>query len=390
MKSSPRRNPDRRALLGWGLMLVLLLGTVLLTRGRPAAPETPPLPVIPPVSLEVYSPAEQMALLRRFEPLLKFQRGERFYPQAVETYLAASELWEKPPGQSPRRLAAAGAVDFAALPAGDSASQLFLTLQDAPPGDPCAGDRLPEAAALPERAQLRGIPSLVSGLFTLAIQVRVHVPDGLAPRRACLAAGGVDVYYARVLAQRDQWILQYWYFYAFNDWRSWYGGANDHEGDWETVSVFLRRDGPAFTPTGAAFSNHSLWGAGIYRPWGSPDLETLDDHPVVYVAGGSHAGYFQPLQYVHQLKLPNASPFVDYAEGTGAWIGVPDQRPWNRVLLAGPLPAWAADFKGRWGWYAVDPYGGEDGPTGPVFADGGSLRRSWANPLIWSGQPDAE
>ena len=46
-------------------------------------------------------------------------------------------------------------------------------------------------------------------------------------------------YHGRVLRQ-DGWIvLQYWFFYAFNDWRSGFYGANDHEGDWEKILVYL-------------------------------------------------------------------------------------------------------------------------------------------------------
>ena len=33
--------------------------------------------------------------------------------------------------------------------------------------------------------------------------------------------------------------LQYWFFYAFNDWRSTFAGVNDHEADWELVTVYL-------------------------------------------------------------------------------------------------------------------------------------------------------
>ena len=37
-------------------------------------------------------------------------------------------------------------------------------------------------------------------------------------------------------------MLQYWYFYLFNDWRSSFHGVNDHEADWEMVTVYLVDD----------------------------------------------------------------------------------------------------------------------------------------------------
>ena len=46
-------------------------------------------------------------------------------------------------------------------------------------------------------------------------------------------------YYARVLEHAGFVVLQYWYFYFFNDWRSRANGVNDHEGDWEQVTIFL-------------------------------------------------------------------------------------------------------------------------------------------------------
>jgi hypothetical protein len=33
-------------------------------------------------------------------------------------------------------------------------------------------------------------------------------------------------------------VIQYWFFYAYNDWGTSHGGVNDHEGDWEAVFVF--------------------------------------------------------------------------------------------------------------------------------------------------------
>ncbi len=46
-------------------------------------------------------------------------------------------------------------------------------------------------------------------------------------------------YHGRVVRQNGWIVLQYWLFYAFNDWRSAFYGANDHEADWEKVFVYL-------------------------------------------------------------------------------------------------------------------------------------------------------
>ena len=105
------------------------------------------------------------------------------------------------------------------------------------------------------------------------------------------------VYYGRVVRESDehgnQWtILQYHFFYAFNDWRLAANGMNHHEGDWEMVAVYLKND----EPYAVLFSQH---GAGNIEYW--QDVRKAVDkqdnsttHPVVYVALGSHANYSRP------------------------------------------------------------------------------------------------
>jgi len=105
------------------------------------------------------------------------------------------------------------------------------------------------------------------------------------------------VYYGRVVREMDkagnQWtILQYHFFYAFNDWRLAANGMNHHEGDWEMTAVYLKND----APYAVLFSQH---GAGNIEKWETTNkaLDKLGNettHPVVYVALGSHANYSQP------------------------------------------------------------------------------------------------
>jgi hypothetical protein len=105
------------------------------------------------------------------------------------------------------------------------------------------------------------------------------------------------VYYGRVVRETDnagdQWtILQYHFFYAFNDWRLAANGMNHHEGDWEMTAVYLKND----VPYAVLFSQH---GAGNIEKWETTNkaLDKLGNettHPVVYVALGSHANYSQP------------------------------------------------------------------------------------------------
>lgn len=105
------------------------------------------------------------------------------------------------------------------------------------------------------------------------------------------------VYYGRVLRETDKhnnsWtILQYHFFYAFNDWRLAANGMNHHEGDWEMAAVYLKND----APYALLLSQH---GAGNIEKWESV-TKAVDKqggattHPVVYAALGSHANYSRP------------------------------------------------------------------------------------------------
>lgn len=105
------------------------------------------------------------------------------------------------------------------------------------------------------------------------------------------------VYYGRILHKTDKeanhWtILQYHYFYAFNDWRLAANGVNHHEGDWEMVAVYLKND----TPYAVLFSQHR---AGNIEKWENTRMAVDKQgnatmHPLVYVALGSHANYSRP------------------------------------------------------------------------------------------------
>jgi hypothetical protein len=113
------------------------------------------------------------------------------------------------------------------------------------------------------------------------------------------------VYYGRVSRWDDvegnHWkSLQYHYFYAFNDWRLAANGINHHEGDWETVAVYLKND----EPYSLLLSQH---GTGAIEMWQSVRRVKDQDgqettHPLVYAALGSHANYSRP-QVIRSASL---------------------------------------------------------------------------------------
>ena len=89
--------------------------------------------------------------------------------------------------------------------------------------------------------------------------------------------------------------LQYWLYYAFNDWN------NLHEGDWEMIQLVfdagsveeaLAADGPLEV----GYSQHE----GAERAeWDDEKLELVDStHPVVHPAAGSHANFYEESLYL--------------------------------------------------------------------------------------------
>ena len=85
--------------------------------------------------------------------------------------------------------------------------------------------------------------------------------------------------YARLVQGRNGLVLQYWYLYIYND------APNKHEGDWEMVSIQLNEQQQ---PVRAGYAGHA---GGFRLEW---DDVTRDggDRPLVFVARGSHAAYF--------------------------------------------------------------------------------------------------
>ena len=172
------------------------------------------------------------------------------------------------------------------------------------------------------------------------------------------------ILYARVTKHQQNYVVQYWLFYAFNP-----GQVNRHEGDWEMAQIVLDL---AENPLYAMYSQHF---SGERASWS--DVEKDGSHPKVYVALGSHANYFRP--YQGKLGLENdvlGTAFtLEPTELTMVLLGEPGE---------GNHPAsqdWL-DYGGRWGeWKELaDIARGGAGPRTPGF---GENAERWYNPVAW-------
>ncbi|HIE27708.1 TPA: hypothetical protein EYP66_10515, partial [Candidatus Poribacteria bacterium] len=190
------------------------------------------------------------------------------------------------------------------------------------------------------------------------------------------------IYYGRQTEDNGYTVLQYWFFYAYNPWGAYKFGLNIHEGDWEMITIFLELQGEELIPRYAAYSAHHDSGDEVTRAWN--EVEKIDTHPIVYVALGSHAGYFDNgFNGIHLRELPR---LFDLTTPNGRHIGPRQDIEWDEpfILEDGNLPLWADNYSGKWGadWKIDDGKlkDGLSGPKGPKFQGD-----KWDNPADWAG-----
>lgn len=384
----------------------------------------------------------------RYAPIMRFSRGERFFPMAADDFLGYTALYAK---GARRPSVACGRVTLADL-LRRGADELFLRSVE---GGPLTGA---EVAAQWGSATLKLLrdwiskpaiawtPSLAGAAYrwfsektsgatqrfwwndlvfaqlarALGADLnRDDLPRFVLPgdmRQAAIAAydesqGGRPrfTYYYRTVREGDTLNLQYWFFYAYNDWGNGYGGFNDHEGDWEGFHVFFKLDGgrPVEPPVYVCFLGHE---SRLTKPWDHPEVEKVGTHPVIYVAAGSHASYPQPRLY----PLVELYNLIDYATGDALTLG---HDAWvNRIALEGADPNADAlallDYRGSWGtrywlnlrWLqsslrSIATAGnvlaralpgeivlpGVSAPRGPRFNAAGGERESWRSPFTFAG-----
>jgi hypothetical protein len=197
------------------------------------------------------------------------------------------------------------------------------------------------------------------------------VPSEAYPRTA----------YGRVVAKDDDRYLEYWQFYVFNDWH------NRHEADWELVVIRVSRGERGWVPRAAAYSSHY---GGHWRDW--EDLETRDgEHPLVYVARGSHAQYFesrpegyratltQPLELLElriRLTVQN-----DWKDVVAASVG-PVHHPYRLAVIPTGVEDNATPTRAEtdaWWWLRFEGlWGGRAAINGPA-----SQGLKWTDPQAW-------
>ncbi len=254
---------------------------------------------------EIPSTATDLELLREFEPVVRFTSGEQFFPMDVERYVRACSLWIYHPDDSDEEVIPEGELTLERLAEPRRApfgSVFYLRFVgplsiEASARALAALQRLRRSQRYVFRAGLgrlaRGglIPRLLDALFSASLLLRGRVPKATAATAVLEYAAMQEreeryVYHGRVVRHGGWTVCQYWLFFAYNNWRSGFHGVNDHESDWELVSVYLyERDG-RLVPEWVAFASHDFHGADLRRRWDDrTDLDARGDAP-----GGARRG----------------------------------------------------------------------------------------------------
>lgn len=264
-------------------------------------------------------------LLQRFQPVLRYDSNEQFFADSAVQYMVnpGNELRRKRTG------AGNGAVLARAQP---QAGEPVLTLDFLGPKTYRDGSKVLEGDLIglqgkEYREQYR--------------HLRIARPELK------------NVVYGHAIEANGRLWLQYWLWYFYNDYQLSFS-LGKHEGDWEMVQ--FRLDAEAGHPDVAVYAQHRY---GEVRPW--HEVEKLGERPVVYVARGSHASYFEA--GFHQTEA-----WYDLADGKRR----AKQRPALEILGTEqpPWPSWP----GRWGDTLPSTSLESNSPTGP------GAKKQWRAP----------
>ncbi|MEZ4662312.1 MAG: hypothetical protein R2911_32585 [Caldilineaceae bacterium] len=139
---------------------------------------------------------------------------------------------------------------------------------------------------------------------------------------------------------------QCWFFYYYNNWRTGFAGANDHEADWEMIAIYLAKTTNAqepgdanykepevyenqmgsviaaqrddetspimdYQPEWIAYASHDYHGDDLRRHWLDPAVDKVGEHPVIYAGAGSHAAYYRRGDYITEWAIPFLAPAIE-------------------------------------------------------------------------------
>jgi hypothetical protein len=262
-----------------------------------------------------------------YAPLIYLAQGETKMPTEVSAYLQHSSLGWSHRGCPDHQLAKLGAVSAAGLGNGSYKHQKTNTF--------CVHT----GSAYASNQDVRPNDTWYKEGMYLDLDDGQHGMGGVS--------AGISYDYAR----GDH--ITYWLFYAYNDGPL----VQNHEGDWERISIRLDADDKPLT---VAYFQHG--GACVMSYASAPKSGT---HPIGYSASGTHA------TYPTVGEFPTALGFKDHTSKGTEWATY--TRPVQDVRT---MPWYG--FGGAWGEVGEAEF--TTGPRGPS-AYKSPTPASWTSPL---------
>ena len=317
-------------------------------------------------------------LAELFSPVLLFTEDQRWTPIAVDEYAAGATVtdWEG------RKTAPAGIEDLPTTCPGIVNRPCYTLRQKCPEDEDV--DEVEAAARCAE--------DLADDKAVYVRVARREQWQGCTADRPC--ADGSPNPFARVAwphARDTEILVQYWYFYPYNEWVApvAIGELEQiHPADWEVVTVGLS----AVRPLWVAYSAHC---AGTFADWGRIRVAPSDPQrlrPLVAVAAGSQANYrvaeesrvpnFAECNGIARDRLALASYAANIRDRTDDRV-VWDPAPGDLRLVTAETPPMT--FPGRWapdsrmrlqtGHKALSLGNPDNGPASPT------LQSLWQRPM---------
>ena len=265
-------------------------------------------------------------------------------------------------------------------------------------------------ASLPGYLQFDNPGYVILDILLLGISAHFEYPGndkeswnntytGSGPKRG---AAFPNTAYVHIFDEGGQVVIQYYYFYPFNDFQ------NKHEGDWQHINVIVDSFDPKMAKlVGIDYKFHgngltyTSIGERIFDPQTHFAPAEGGTHPVVYVGAGSHGGYPTGGHYSDpgQPGFPPAGDEDMTTDGIVLSTNVEDTnrdvaQSYDLILLPNPDPgqpnkglspemSWLGTGA-RWGTRDVSSSGSvetyDESPVGPAHKD------SWDTPGA-SGYP---
>jgi len=293
-------------------------------------------------SNETLFTTRSISLLEKYAPVLYFHPEEQFYPWGISSMLGKADLSK-------------------------------LNIYTSPP----IGEKI-----LDKPISLDNLSKYNDFLFYL--DLNGYIPYFSVPNKGVWADYSEYIVYDRQYETAGATVLQYWFFYPFNDWDNGTSiPGNQHEGDWEMVQILYSKEKNEPEQLTASY-HHS----GKSYNWNSEVSKIDGTHPKIFVAKGGHGLWANSgahevgktwqkiaewpfFRHIALKDLTSEDGMVLYPKGL-----IPPFEAGYQLRDISNEPNWV-NWKGIWG----ELFLGSSGPQSP------GLQEKWKDPIKWSKKP---